>query len=90
MQFLITDIKFDCSLDDSDWTEKDRIETEEMLPSSYIGSTWEADNEEDLLEEISCSSGWLISHLDYKIVLDDWNDQPEKDYCLDVDYTTQS
>ena len=90
MQFLITEIKFDCWLDDDDWTEKDRIETEEMLPSSYIGSTWEADNEEDLLEEISCASGWLISHLDYKIVLDDWNDQPEKDYCLDVDYTTQS
>ena len=79
MQFLITDIKFDCSLDDIDWTEKDQLETEEMLPHSYIGSTWEADDEDDLIEE-----------LDYKIVLNDWNDQPEKDYALDVDYTTQS
>ena len=69
MHFLITDIKFDCSLDDSDWTIKDQLETEEMLPHSYIGSTWEADSEEDLLEEISCASGWLISELDYKIVL---------------------
>ena len=69
MQFLITDIKFDCSLDDIDWTTKDQLETEEMLPLSYIGSTWEADSEEDLLEEISCASGWLISELDYKIVL---------------------
>ena len=90
MQFLITDIKFDCSLDDIDWTEKDRIETEEMLPLSYIGSTWEADDEDDLIEEISCASGWLIEELDYKVVLNDWNDQPEKDYSLDVDYTTQS
>ena len=69
MQFLITDIKFDCWLDDDDWTEKDRLETEEMLPHSYIGSTWEADDEDDLIEELSCASGWLISELDYKIVL---------------------
>ena len=73
MHFLITDIKFDCSLDDEDWTIKDQLETEEMLPHSYIGSTWEADDEDDLLEEISCASGWLISELDYKIVL---NQQP--------------
>ena len=69
MHFLITDIKFDCSLDDSDWTIKDQLETEEMLPHSYIGSTWEADDEDDLIEELSCASGWLISELDYKIVL---------------------
>ena len=69
MHFLITDIDFDCSLDDADWTIKDQLETEAMLPHSYIGSTWEADSEEDLLEEISCASGWLINALDYKIVL---------------------
>ena len=69
MHFLITDIKFDCSLDDSDWTIKDQLETEEMLPHSYIGSTWEADDEDDLIEELSCASGWLIEELDYKIVL---------------------
>ena len=69
MQFLITDIEFDCWLDDADWTKKDQHETEAMLPQSYIGTTWEADDEDDLLEELSCASGWLISHLDYKIVL---------------------
>ena len=90
MEFLITDISFDCSLDDNDWTEKDQLETEEVLPLSYIGSVWEADDEDDLIEELSCASGWLIEELDYKVVLSDWNDQPEKDYDLDVDYTTQS
>ena len=69
MQFLITDIEFDCWLDDADWTKKDQHETEAMLPQSYIGTTWEADDEDDLLEELSCASGWLISHLDYKIVM---------------------
>jgi len=90
MQFLITDIKFDCFLEDDDeWTLKDQLETEEMLPRAYIGTVWEADDEQDLIEEISCASGWLINEIDYKIVLDDLNDQPEKDYGLEVDYTTQ-
>jgi len=69
MVFLITDISFDCSLDDSDWTLKDQLETEEMLPSTYIGSVWEADNEDDLIEEISCASGWCINSMDYRHIL---------------------
>ena len=69
MQLQITDISFDCSLDDSDWTEKDRIETEESLPHSYIGSVWEVVNEDDLIEEISCASGWCINSIDYRHIL---------------------
>jgi len=69
MVFLITDISFDCSLDDSDWTLKDQLETEEMLPLSYIGSVWEADDEDDLIEEISCASGWCINSMDYRHIL---------------------
>ena len=45
MQFQITEIEFDCSLDDDDWTEKDQLETEEFLPSRYIGTIWDADDE---------------------------------------------
>ena len=69
MQFQITDIEFDCSLDDDDWTEKDQYETEHNLPKSYIGTIWDADNEEDLIEEISCASGWCIKSIDYRHVL---------------------
>ena len=69
MQFQITEIEFDCSLDDDDWTEKDQLETEEMLPQSYIGTIWDADNEEDLIEEISCASGWCIKSIDFRYVL---------------------
>ena len=69
MLFQITDISFDCSLDDSDWTIKDQLETEEKLPLSYIGSVWEVDDEDDLIEEISCASGWCINSIDYRIIL---------------------
>ena len=69
MQYLITDIKFDCSLDDDDWTPKDQEETEESLPLSYIGSIWDASDGDDLLEELTCASGWCIKRLDYKYIL---------------------
>jgi hypothetical protein len=69
MQFQITEIEFDCSLEDDDWTEKDQLETEEMLPQSYIGTIWDADDEEDLIEEISCASGWCIKSINFRHVL---------------------
>ena len=69
MQFQVTDISFDCSLDDDDWTSKDQLETEENLPHAYIGTVWDADSEEDLIEEISCASGWCIESIDYRHVL---------------------
>lgn len=69
MLYQITDIEFDCSLDDEDWTEKDQLETEENLPRAYIGEVWEANNEEDLIEEISCASGWCIKSIDFRHIL---------------------
>ena len=58
MQYMITGIKFDCSCDDDDWTPKDQEETEYILPAAYLGTIWDADDEEDLIEELTASSGW--------------------------------
>ena len=69
MQYMITGIKFDCSCDDDDWTPKDQDETEYILPAAYLGTIWDADDEEDLIEELTASSGWLIKSLDYKHIL---------------------
>ena len=69
MQYMITDIKFDCSCDDDDWTPKDQQETEYILPAAYLGTIWDADDEEDLIEELTASSGWLIKSLEYKFIL---------------------
>ena len=69
MQYMITGIKFDCSCDDDDWTPKDQQETEYILPAAYLGTIWDADDEEDLIEELTASSGWLIKSLDYKHIL---------------------
>ena len=69
MQYMISGIKFDCSCDDDDWTPKDQEETEYILPAAYLGTIWDADDEEDLIEELTASSGWLIKSLDYKHIL---------------------
>tara|TARA_B100000085_G_scaffold214974_1_gene199222 strand:+ start:378 stop:590 length:213 start_codon:yes stop_codon:yes gene_type:complete len=69
MQYMITGIKFDCSCDDDDWTPKDQEETEYILPAAYLGTIWDADDEEDLIEELTASSGWLIKSLEYKHIL---------------------
>ena len=74
----ITDISFDCSLDDEDWTESDQIETEETLSNAYIGQIFELDIEDDynddevsyeLCEEVSASSGWCIHSIDFRYIL---------------------
>ena len=51
MQFQITDIQFDCYLDEEGWDESDQICTEEKLSEEYIGTFWEADDGDDLIEE---------------------------------------
>jgi hypothetical protein len=74
----ITDIEFDCSLEDDDWTEKDQLETEENLPKAYIGQVYELEVDDDaddyevteeLLDEVSCASGWCINSIDFRYVL---------------------
>jgi len=74
----ITDISFDCSLEDDDWTEKDQLETEENLPKAYIGQVYELEVDDDaddyevteeLLDEVSCASGWCINSIDFRYVL---------------------
>jgi len=69
MQFQITDIQFDCSLNEDGWDESDQIITEEKLSQEYIGQVWEADDEDDLIEEITCATGWCILSIDYRIIL---------------------
>ena len=74
----ITEISFDCSLDDLDWTEQDQLETEENLPKAYIGQVYELDVSDDaddyeiteeLLDEVSCASGWCINSIDFRYIL---------------------
>ena len=64
MLFQVTEIEFDFDEEDEmDAYDKDR------LASETIGQIWEADDEDDLIEEITCATGWCIRSIDYRHIL---------------------
>ncbi len=64
MQFQVTYIEFDFDGEDEmDGYEKDSITSE------VIGTIWEANDGDDLVEEITCATGWCIKSLDFVHVL---------------------
>ena len=67
MKYNVTDIEFD--LNDSLFEEYSISFDEEIaLRDSALG-VWEADNEDDLIEEITTAAGWCIKSIDYDIQL---------------------
>jgi hypothetical protein len=63
MKFIVNDIQFDFSGSD-DVTMNEKIDiTDESL------GLWDADDEDDLIDEITTATGWCISSIDYEIQL---------------------
>ena len=60
MQFLITHVDFDVDNDDL---------TSEELALDYVGEIWEADDEDDLIDEITNDAEYCIKSIDYRHVL---------------------
>ena len=70
MKFLVTEVEFDLQ-DDYDMSKDDRLEFNELqieLEDQTVG-IWEADDEDDLIEEVTTASGWCIKSIDYEIQL---------------------
>ena len=42
---------------------------QQALTEETIGQIWEADDEDDLVEEITCATGWCIKSIDYRHIL---------------------
>ena len=63
MQFLITHVDFD--------VDNDEVTSEE-LALEYVGAIWEADDEDDLVDEITCAAEYCIKSIDYTHVLTDY------------------
>jgi len=71
MKFLVTDIVFDLD-DDYDMSEDDTSKFKNELQLDLQEKTfgvWEASDHDDLIEEITCASGWCIKSIDYEIQL---------------------
>ena len=70
MNYLVKSVEFDLQ-DDYDMSKDDRINFDELqveLEDQTVG-VWEAEDEDDLIEEITTASGWCIKSIDYEVQL---------------------
>ena len=66
MKFNVTEVEFDFDVGDID----DPITFEEQVQITHDNlGVWEADDEDDLIEEVTTASGWCIKSINYDIQL---------------------
>ena len=73
MQFYVKDIEFDFDDDYADTVCNSDLDTFFIASNSVRREVveenlgvWEADSEEDLIEEITAASGWCVKSIDYE------------------------
>ena len=67
LNFNVKDIEFDF---DDDYAEESKLTFDEEIELRDLAlGVWEADDEDDLIEEITSASGWCIKSIDYDIQL---------------------
>ena len=67
MKFYVQDIEFDFN-DDLDDIYSVSSQDQQLIINDNLG-VWEADDEDDLVEEITANAGWCIKSLNYEIQL---------------------
>ena len=67
MKFNVKEGEFDF---DDDYAEESKLTFDEEIELRDLAlGIWEADDEDDLIEEITAASGWCIKSIDYDIQL---------------------
>ena len=67
MKFNVTDIEFDF---DDDYCEDSKLTFEEEIEIRDLAlGVWEADDEDDMMDEITTATGWCIKNIYYEIQL---------------------
>ena len=67
MKFNVTEVEFDF---DDDYAEESKLTFDEEIEIRDLAlGVWDADDEDDLIEEITAASGWCIKSIDYDIQL---------------------
>ena len=67
MKFYVQDIEFDFNSDMPDYYSVSH-DDQQLIINDNLG-VWEADDEDDLIEEITANAGWCIKSLNYEIQL---------------------
>ncbi len=67
MKFNVTDIEFDF---DDDYCEDSKLTFEEEIEIRDLAlGVWEADDEDDMMDEITAATGWCIKNIYFDIQL---------------------
>jgi hypothetical protein len=69
MKFQITEIEFYFNDYDDAYPGELDDNYKQKITNETIGQIFEADDEDDLVGEITCATGWCIKSLDYRIIL---------------------
>ena len=67
MKFYVSDIDFDFNTDMPDYYSVSH-DDQQLIINDNLG-VWEADDEDDLIEEITANAGWCILSVNYEIQL---------------------
>ena len=69
MKYNVTEVEFDFDeWYERNWDNKLTFDEEIEVRDLALG-VWEADDEDDLIEEITSASGWCIKSIDYEVQL---------------------
>jgi len=67
VKFNVTEVEFDFN---DDYAEESKLTFDEEIAVRDLAlGVWEADDEDDLIEEVTTASGWCIKSIDYEIQL---------------------
>ena len=69
MKFNVTDVEFDFDEFGDGIPEWELRFDEEISIRDQALGVWEAEDEEDFIEEVTTASGWCIKSIDYEIQL---------------------
>lgn len=67
MKFQVTKIQFDFTMDDD--VEEVTLSEKNRIINEVKDTVWDASDEDDLIEEITCAYGWCILEINYVHVL---------------------
>ena len=67
MKYNVTEVEFDF---DDDYAEEAKLTFDEEIEIRDLAlGVWEAEDEDDLIEEVTTASGWCIKSIDYEVQL---------------------
>tara|TARA_Y100000741_G_scaffold291709_1_gene231891 strand:- start:92 stop:298 length:207 start_codon:yes stop_codon:yes gene_type:complete len=67
MKFNVTEVEFDF---DDDYAEESKLTFDEEIEIRDLAlGVWDADDEDDLIEEVTTACGWCIKNIDYEVQL---------------------